>query len=125
MSLPLFYNVEEVLSLVKRYKRDNLLLLTKYFVWKFGSLPHDMLKVPTSLNFNRQPKIQNCFTDWSMCLSDGYRTRIFHLFKFSGGFNIVGLLRLSVFIQSEKAVTPTEKHFYYFKWTWLHLKLLK
>jgi len=107
VSLPLFYSVEEVLSLVKCYKRDSLVLLTKYFVWKFGSLSCGMLEVPTSINFNRHSKIQNCFTDRSMCLSDSYRTRIFHLFKFSGGFHIVGL---SVFIQSEKAVTQTEKH---------------
>lgn len=125
MSLPLFYNVEEVLSLVKHYKRDSLPLLTQYFVWKFGLLSCDMIKVPTSINFNRYLKIQNCFTDWSMCLLDGYRTCIFNLFKFCVGFNIVGLLWLSVFIQSEKAVTHMKKCFYYFKLILLHLKLLK
>lgn len=59
MSLPLFYNVEEALPFVKHYKRDRRLLLTKYFDWKFGFLFCDMLKVPTSINFNRNLEIQH------------------------------------------------------------------
>lgn len=89
MSLPLFYNVEEVPFLFAQAPKKETC---------------DMLNLPTCISFIRQPNTQLLFfTDWS-----DYRTCFFHLFKFSGGFNlsrqkhIVGLLWLSVFLQREK-----------------------